>query len=77
MSRYRFTRSFTRALGMPPYRYVAKCRIESAKALLRTSRTPLSDIALALGFATPNHFSYVFRKTVGVTPSSYRRTFVA
>jgi AraC family transcriptional regulator len=76
MNPYQFARSFKRALGTSPHRYIVERRIEFAKAILRTSEMPLSDLALEAGFATPNHFSAVFRSIVGIPPSLYRRSFI-
>jgi len=76
MDPYQFTRSFKRAVGISPHRYIVERRIEFAKVILRTSELPLSYLALEAGFATPNHFSAVFRHVVGIPPSLYRRSFV-
>jgi AraC-like DNA-binding protein len=39
---------------------------------LTDTETPLSEIALLCGFADQSHFSAVFKREVGVTPSRFR-----
>lgn len=47
-------------------------RIRRAKALLSDGEEAISSIALDLGFATPQHFSEVFKREVGTTPNAFR-----
>jgi AraC family transcriptional regulator len=75
MEPYQFVRAFKRTMGMTPHRYIVESRIEIAKRQLRTSKLSITSVALEVGFATPNHFSSVFRKLVGTSPSLYRRSF--
>jgi AraC family transcriptional regulator len=42
-------------------------------ALLGTSSTPLSQIALDLGFSSQSHFTRLFSSLTGFTPAGYRR----
>jgi len=66
-------RAFRRCFGCTMGEYVRHRRVERAMEQLRTSRASLAEIALANGFADQSHFSNVFRRTVGLTPSRYRR----
>ena len=52
--------------------FVAKEKTEEAKRLLRYSDKSLTAISSYLGFSSPGHFSRVFRKYTGMTPSEYR-----
>ena len=72
MDVFRFVRAFKRATGLPPHRYVLLARIERAKALLADAGLSVSDVALRAGFATPSHFSTVFRRVTGAPPRDYR-----
>ena len=47
-------------------------RIRRAKAMLGETDQPITAIALGLGFATPQHFSEVFKREVGTTPNAFR-----
>lgn len=74
MSQYYFCRLFRQSMGIPPYQYVIRQRIEWAKQLLRRDRqTSISDIALDCGFANQSHLSKYFRQLTGTTPRAYRR----
>ena len=48
-------------------------RVHAAEALLRDTDRKLADIAAAVGFASAQHFTDVFRRVHGVAPSSWRR----
>ena len=49
---------------------------EKAKELLRRPDVSISDVGEAVGFVSSSHFSHVFRKTEGCTPSEYRLRFL-
>jgi len=66
-------RSFKQATGTSPYRYILNERLERAKALLRTGKTSVSDVALSVGFSSQSHFADVFRKRTGTTPGRFSR----
>jgi AraC family transcriptional regulator len=68
-----FAAAFTRAFGVPPYRYVIQRRVERAKSLLRHTDLPISRIAYDTGFSSQSHLSTTFKRAVGVTPGQYRR----
>ena len=53
--------------------YVRHRRIERAMEQLRSSSAPLAEIAETNGFADQSHFSNLFRRRIGLTPSRYRR----
>ncbi len=48
-------------------------RVRTAKRLLADSDEPVTRIALDVGCATPQHFSTLFRKATGLTPSAWRK----
>ncbi len=72
LSPYYFARQFRQVLGMPPHQYLIECRVERARELLTDSTCSITQIALDLGFGSPEHFSAVFRKKMGVSPRQYR-----
>ncbi|WP_232491018.1 helix-turn-helix domain-containing protein [Mycobacterium dioxanotrophicus] len=73
MTVHGFRRAFMRTFGVTPYRYVLDQRVQRAKTLLATTTLPITEVSIALGFATPSHFTTMFKQRVGVTPTVYRR----
>jgi AraC family transcriptional regulator len=67
-------RSFRQSTGKTPYQFLLHQRIERARALMRDLRTPLTQVALASGFADQHHLARVFRRITGLTPTDYRRS---
>lgn len=66
-------RAFRRTFGCTVGEYLRRLRIDRAAGQLATGTQPLAEIALAAGFADQSHFSNVFRRRVGMSPSVYRR----
>jgi AraC-like DNA-binding protein len=58
--------------GHTLYAYHEQVKIKAAKCLLESSDLPLKAIAAKVGFKTHSHFSEVFKRITGVTPSAYR-----
>lgn len=71
LSQWHFCRSFQRAMGMTPSRYIMARRLDQARRLLR-SDLPIQDVALSCGFASQSHFCDAFKRESGCTPSEYR-----
>jgi AraC family transcriptional regulator len=65
-------RSFRKRYGRTVGEYVRQLRIEWACRELRTTETPIVDIALRAGFSSQSHFSTRFKILTGFTPSKYR-----
>jgi len=73
MSRYHFVRAFKAAFGKTPHQYVIHRRIERARLLLKTTGTPISELAFRLGYDDVSRFSMHFRRLTGSTPAAFRR----
>ncbi|MGY0385741.1 helix-turn-helix domain-containing protein [Nocardioides sp. WG-D5] len=67
-----FSRRFKAVFGETPHRYLQRRRIERSMALLRDTPTPVTEVALTVGFTSPGTFSRTFRDIVGTSPSGYR-----
>lgn len=52
--------------------FIQQLRVEAACHKMRQPETPLSEIALELGFADQSHFSRIFRRSTGMTPKVWR-----
>jgi len=76
MSPFHFARLFKRSMGEPPHRFVIQQRIARASAFLAQPEPSIAEISRRVGFRTPSHFTTVFRRVSGVTPSGYRTEHV-
>ena len=68
--------TFRRFFGVTVASYVRELRIEYACRQLAGSDAPLSDIALAAGFADQSHFGRTFKRATRMTPAAYRAAFM-
>lgn len=67
-----FCSLFRKTLGTTPHQYVLGRRIQHAKTLLSDPGRSILDVALASGFRTHQHFSRIFHRFTGASPSGYR-----
>jgi AraC family transcriptional regulator len=67
-------RVFKGHFGISVGGYVRRLRLDWAAVELERSDTSLAGVALTAGFADQSHFTRVFRRHTGFTPSVYRRT---
>jgi AraC family transcriptional regulator len=74
LSPYHFARAFKQSFGVPPHRYHTARRVERAKTLLARPSLSIAEIALEVGFGETSSFTAAFRRLVGRTPSSFRRS---
>lgn len=68
-----FSARFRTLTGLPPRQFLLDCRMKTARTLLRESATPVTDIALGLGFCSSQHFANLFKRHTGMTPLSCRK----
>jgi AraC-like DNA-binding protein len=73
MSEAHFARAFRREYGEAPGAYLMTRRIERAKAQLRETDHPVTEICLEVGFRSLGSFSARFAEVVGMAPTAYRR----
>jgi AraC-like DNA-binding protein len=66
------TRIFRKELGMSPWEYLNRYRIQLACELLVHTDLSLSAIASRIGFQDQAYFCRVFKKLKGCTPSALR-----
>ncbi|MFM0114173.1 helix-turn-helix transcriptional regulator [Paraburkholderia nemoris] len=72
VSEAHFARSFKRAFGLPPHRYLLTRRIEQATTLLRDTELGITEIAFATGWESLGTFGRIFRDITGQSPSALR-----
>ena len=68
-----FSALFSQNVGQTFIEYLTGIRMEHAKELLRCTGKRSSEIALEVGYKDSHYFSYLFKKTQGMTPSDYRK----
>ncbi len=68
-----FCRQFKKTFGCCFAEYLIDFRIENAKTFLTDTAMSISDIAIKTGFCSFSYFSKIFKETVGITPSQYRK----
>ena len=77
--KYRFSTGYISALlkeelGLPFSEYITEKRIQRAKELLADSKLSIDMIAEKTGYNDYFYFTKVFKKTVGMSPSKYRKS---
>ena len=65
-------RTFKRHTGYTPLVYHHHIRCEYAKEQLISTNQSVSEIGEAAGFVSSSHFSHIFKKMEGCTPTEYR-----
>jgi transcriptional regulator GlxA family with amidase domain len=73
VSEMHFIRVFRATFGETPHRYLQRRRVERAMAMIRETDHSVTDICMAVGFASLGTFSRTFREIVGESPSAFRR----
>lgn len=68
-----FSALFSQNMGQTFIEYVTTLRMNKAKELLRCTGMRSSEIAGEIGYKDAHYFSYLFKKTQGMTPSDYRK----
>lgn len=76
MSESHFIRMFKKQVHLSPIAYLIKTRIQKCKKLLRDTSQSITEIALQCGFNSTSHFSAVFTKQIGMTPTEYRELYI-
>ena len=74
ISTSQLARVFKNSTGTTLTKYLYQLRLNKAKQLLLESSLPISEISLLVGYTSFSHFSYIFRREIGVSPGDYRRT---
>jgi AraC family transcriptional regulator len=68
-----FSRAFQVSFGDSPHAALNRYRIERVKMLMTFTVLPLSEIAVACGFADQSHLTRQFRRHVAASPGQWRR----
>ncbi|WP_246201777.1 GlxA family transcriptional regulator [Streptomyces alboniger] len=77
MSVRTFTRRFREEVGVSPGQWLTQQRVDRARHLLESSDLSVDRIAREAGFGTAQSMRQHLQAVLGVTPTTYRRTFRA
>jgi AraC-like DNA-binding protein len=72
LSVYHFSREFMRTVGMSPYKYTLRRRLERARDHVLQENDDVQTISERYGFASASHFVHRFRQEMGVAPVRLR-----
>lgn len=69
-----FSTLFRKSTGMPPMDYFIHLKIQKACQLLYLGNMKVKDVATAIGYDDPFHFSRLFKKHMKISPLLYKET---
>ncbi|MFI3257270.1 MAG: AraC family transcriptional regulator [Spirochaetales bacterium] len=75
LSTEHFIRIFKHEMNITPHQYNIRLRVQEAAAKLIATDISIARISEKLGFENQFHFSRIFKKCTGFTPSAYRRHY--
>ncbi|MFY0544133.1 bifunctional transcriptional activator/DNA repair enzyme AdaA [Brevibacillus sp. H7] len=73
VSPYHLQRCFQKVMGVSPAKFLLRKRLKAAQHLLGNTQESITTIALQVGFQSSSHFSAVFHKETGCSPTAYRQ----
>ena len=68
-----FSGLFKKEMGENFVDYLNRVRIDAAKVLLKDVRNNIGEIVEQCGFSDTRYFAKIFKRSVGITPSDYRK----
>ncbi len=70
-----FSVLFKKETGEGFAKYLSSVRLDMAKRLLRETSYPVAEVCRQVGYNDVKHFTRIFEKSCGVTPSVYRKLY--
>ena len=67
-----FSTIFSQEMGITFVECLTKLRMDAARELLLKTDLRTSEIGYQVGYKDPHYFSYLFKKTHGITPKAFR-----
>ncbi|MBE6768982.1 MAG: helix-turn-helix domain-containing protein [Ruminococcaceae bacterium] len=74
VSRALLCRIFREAVGQSPVDYWIHCKMKEARRLIREGQYNITQISELLGYTGIHHFTRMFKRVTGQSPTSYRRS---
>lgn len=75
ISQYHLLREFKKTYNQTPFQFLRNYRIEKSKSFLKNN-TPISEVALDIGFFDHSHFIKCFIKNEGILPSKFKTFYI-
>ncbi len=72
INQYHLHHVFKRIAGLTPVEYLRDKRLTEAKQLLQDTVLNVTEVAVSVGFISAAHFSTLFRKQFGLSPTTFR-----
>lgn len=72
LNRTYFSKLFKESLEITPQEFLMKYRMSKACELLSKTNLPVNEVAAAISYQNPLHFSRAFKKIYGVSPREWR-----
>jgi AraC-like DNA-binding protein len=64
---------FRELFGQSIHAYLQQLRLEKAQELLLTTSMSVTDITYEIGYSHVTHFTSLFKKELGITPTEWRK----
>ncbi|MEW9701329.1 AraC family transcriptional regulator [Paenibacillus sp. SI8] len=77
MSEGHFCRFFKSIVKKTPVEYLNFLRVEKAMKMLEDPHIKIIDVASDVGFESPSYFIKTFKALKNMTPTDYRKTYIA
>ena len=71
---HQFSQAVRKSFGSSPYKWRLDVRLERARKLLEATELPIAHVAQTCGFYDQPHLTHCFKRQLGITPASYRRS---
>ena len=69
-----FKRDFMEYFNMSPGKWISQRRVHFAANMLANTNLSISQVAFDSGFEDLSHFSRVFKKSMKINPSEYKKS---
>lgn len=76
LSKFHLIRSFSKAVGISPAKYLATLKIDIAKQRLKSTKNSVISISTELGFDNISTFNKSFKAMTGMSPNQFRKLAV-
>lgn len=76
IDRSHFFKCFRDVMNINPQQYLLNYRLSKSQDLLRKSSFSISTISSLVGFSSPEYYSRIFKKHVGITPFEFRGRYI-